>query len=217
MSRFGETQYKDPRHFWNPDFISSQQIFERERRLQLQDRDMPGLPKMVPHIDSQPNPEGLLSTLGVPPVSFFHVSAPPGGGNMPNSGLILPGVYHTSQSLFGSAANKAGQPGALKCAALSIPSPAPRYMTHDVVSCSASVNSNFRKTDVALGGERMATVNSEYQDNFTDFLRMSTPIPIKYRCRLMSKENKQKIIDQMYPPHVHAKLKRKPQPFMTGT
>ena len=43
---------------------------------------------------------------------------------------------------------------------------APRFLTRDIVGASAAVYSNFRKTDVAYGGEKARTPLSEYQAHF---------------------------------------------------
>jgi len=79
-------------------------------------------------------------------------------------GIVLPIALQSSQCMFGTATNKAGNPNALKTIARAVPAQAPKFMVHDAKSCSSSAYSNFSKTWVYNDDRRGARHwRSEYK------------------------------------------------------
>jgi len=140
---------------------TTQRDFYLQNPSRLKARDW----KPVPAIEGQHIEGGLIHTLGTRPIEHYNPRLHP-GGNMQHPGLIMPSVCITSQALFGSSAVKTGLPSHLRCASQQVPSGAPRFLTHDVVSATSSLFSNFRKTAVAWPGEPALMPRSEYQQKF---------------------------------------------------
>jgi len=172
QSQLGEAS----RYYECPGFKSDAERMVAQRRYHLQAGDMPMCRPREPTVDGMPA-EALLDTLGVPPMQEYQMRLPAGGGNMNHPGLVLPGVYQTSQALFGTAASKAGTPTQLQRAASTVPGAAPRYCTHDTVSATSSIYSNFRKTNVAWAGERSTLPQSEYRDRYVPWISLPGGAP----------------------------------------
>jgi len=99
----------------------------------------------------------------------------PQEGNMVHPGLTLPAPLISSQSLFGPILNKTGVPAHLRSVSGAMPETAPRFMTHDVVSCCGSTYSNFRKTTVTHGCVPDGTHNN------SEYIGQYAPPPTPYR------------------------------------
>jgi len=99
------------------------------------------------------------------------------GSALPHSGLLLPPPLMTSQGFFGPMPNRSGSPSKLRSIAASMPSQLPRFMVHDVKSCTSSAHANFFKTSVApganCGGDFSSEHNSSYERPGTQHLRSS--------------------------------------------
>jgi len=108
-------------------------------------RDLLGAGEPLTGSQKHPN---LLHTLGVGPLDQYAFRCPPGldPNNAPVPGSYLPANMRSTQALFGAATNKCGSNDKMAYLAKAIPQWAPRYLTHDCFSLSASLFSNFRQT-----------------------------------------------------------------------
>ena len=78
------------------------------------------------------------------------------------------GMVQTTQALFGAATCKAGTTTVLRALADTVPSDAPRFLTHDATAMSCSLSSYYRKTN--LGAPRPS--DSKYwRTQYTDDYR----------------------------------------------
>jgi len=104
-------------------------------------------------------------------VDFAPAAEETGGVRaMVHPGRLLPAVMISTQSLFGSAANKCGSSGPLKRLSAGVPVEAPRFLTHDVFPMSSSAFSNFRETRTRFQPAAPRTVSRGFlSDNTENF------------------------------------------------
>jgi len=88
------------------------------------------------------------------------------GASLPYPGLILPAPLTTSQGLFGPGPHKVGPPKRLRSIATSVDKTLPKFMVHDVLSCTSSIHANFHKTGLSFGSNPGAQFSTEQKDVF---------------------------------------------------
>ena len=108
-------------------------------------RDLLGMGEPMTGQQKHPN---LLHTLKVGPLDQYAFRCPPGTdpNKAPIPGSYLPSNMRSTQALFGMAVNKCGSNDKMAFLSKAVPQWAPRYLTHDCFSLSASLFSNFRQT-----------------------------------------------------------------------
>jgi len=122
-----------------------------------------------------------LSEWRTGPLSQYQSVLPYGdrvqGSALPHPGQLLPAPLLSSQGLFGPTPHREGVPTKLRAVAASMPPVHPRFMIHDVSSCSASTHAHFFKTNVAPGANYnpsfLSTNNFSYPAHEPSALRSS--------------------------------------------
>jgi len=106
-------------------------------------------PKVV--VTPEPSLFGASKVLnGIPNLEMYQRQCrlQPDGAMPHHPGRVLPGLVQTTQALFGAANCKAGTTQVLRTLADTVPSDAPRYLTHDATAMSSSLSSYYRRTNL---------------------------------------------------------------------